>query len=284
MNYELLNIIYTGNKIWADSKKRITANNGTALMLAPSPSIGLIQEQENIPVTSLIDQLTGRVKYNSTKEGYFFNDFPKIDLASITMNRDGSISAINDGVTVAQVSTYPNTRRIVKEVRYLTASGDTDYIEEYTNDGFLYSNLFYTRNEIQEIDFYDENQFAVVRYFFYEGNLNYIRVYNAKTKQFEAEYNNNAEFYVAQLAKLVGPKDTIGINYMGIELIALEQTTSDNTLYLNEDPLDETGHLKGNLSQILTNQIKYVQHVVMSEEMANKIPKDIAHDKIIISK
>ena len=52
----------------------------------------------------------------------------------------------------------------------------------------------------------------------------------------------------------------------------------------NEDPLDETGHLKGNLSQILTNQIKYVQHVVMSEEMANKIPKDIAHDKIIISK
>lgn len=283
MNYELLNIINTGDKIWATSKVRMEKNQGTVVMLAPSPTLGKIVEQENIKITSLIDQLTGRLEYKSSKEGFFFNNFPTVDLAEITMNRDGSISIINDGLTIGEVYTYPNSRRIVKEVRYLNTKGELDYIEEYASDGFLFSNLFYTRNEIQEIDFYDENQFAAVRYFFYQGNLNYIRVYDVKTKQLVATYENNAEFYQDQLAKLVGPKDTIGINYMGIELLALKKTNSQNTLYLNEDPIDESGHIKGNLYQILTNEIEYVQHVVLSEEMANKIPQDVPHDKLIIN-
>ncbi|CAH0418972.1 hypothetical protein [Periweissella ghanensis] len=283
MNYELLNIINTGDKIWAASKARVEKNQGTVVMLAPSPALGKIAEQENVKITSLIDQLTGRLAYKSSKEGYFFNDFPTVDLAEITMNRDGSISIINDGLTIGEVYTYPNSRRIVKEVRYLNTKGELDYIEEYASDGFLFSNLFYTRNEVQEIDFYDENQFAAVRYFFYQGNLNYIRVYDVKTKQLVATYDNNLEFYQDQLAKLVGPKDTIGINYMGIELLALKNTKSKNTLYLNEDPIDESGHIKGNLYQILTNEIDYVQHVVLTEDMANKIPKDVPHDKLIIN-
>ncbi|MCM0599491.1 hypothetical protein [Periweissella fabalis] len=283
MNYELLNIINTGDKIWATSKVRMEKNQGTVVMLAPSPTLGKIVEQENIKITSLIDQLTERLEYKSSKEGFFFNNFPTVDLAEITMNRDGSISIINDGLTIGEVYTYPNSRRIVKEVRYLNTKGELDYIEEYASDGFLFSNLFYTRNEIQEIDFYDENQFAAVRYFFYQGNLNYIRVYDVKTKQLVATYENNAEFYQDQLAKLVGPKDTIGINYMGIELLALKKTNSQNTLYLNEDPIDESGHIKGNLYQIFTNEIEYVQHVVLSEEMANKIPQDVPHDKLIIN-
>lgn len=98
-----------------------------------------------------------------------------------------------------------------------------------------------------------------------------------------ATYDNNLEFYQDQLAKLVGPKDTIGINYMGIELLALKNTKSKNTLYLNEDPIDESGHIKGNLYQILINEIDYVQHVVLTEDMANKIPKDVPHDKLIIN-
>lgn len=283
MNYELLNIINTGDKIWAASKARVEKNQGTVVMLAPSPALGKIVEQENVKITSLIDQVTGRLAYKSSKEGYFFNDFPTVDLAEITMNRDGSISIINDGLTIGEVYTYPNSRRIVKEVRYLNTKGELDYIEEYASDGFLFSNLFYTRNEVQEIDFYDENQFAAVRYFFYQGNLNYIRVYDVKTKQLVATYDNNLEFYQDQLAKLVGPKDTIGINYMGIELLALKNTKSKNTLYLNEDPIDESGHIKGNLYQILINEIDYVQHVVLTEDMANKIPKDVPHDKLIIN-
>lgn len=282
MNYELLNIINPADIIWQRSQKRLAANRGTAIMLAPNPGMALLHEQTKIKMLSVVDSVTKQVKYKTTKDGYFFNAVPTIDLAEVFMNKDGSISIVNDGQTVGEIKTYGGTRRIVKEVIYLHPDGTKDHIEEYTSDGRLYSNLFYARNEIQEIDFYDAKKFAPLRFFFYQGNLNYIRLYDRKTHAFIKDYHTVMEYYRDQLKQIVSEKDKLSISFMGVELLSLAETKSENTLYLNESPLDESGHLKGNLFQILTNQITYIHHVVMTQAMADEVPADVPTDKIII--
>ena len=45
------------------------------------------------------------------------------------MNEDRTISVINDGEEIGQVITYPETRRHVKEVKYLNVDGTTDFLK-----------------------------------------------------------------------------------------------------------------------------------------------------------
>lgn len=87
------------------------------------------------------------------------------------MNEDRSISVINDGDEIGQVVTYPETRRHVKEVNYLNRDGTTDLIEEYADDGALYSNIHFFNDAVQEIDFFDSQQHPIVQYFFMRDKL-----------------------------------------------------------------------------------------------------------------
>lgn len=282
MRYELLNIIEPNTDIWQRSKARLVADGGVAIMLAPNAGMPLLQELQGINMLGIVDSITGQVDYQTTKNGYFFNAVPTIEMAEIFMNTNGSITILSNGQNIGEIKTYGGTRRIVKEVIYRNSDGTTDFIEEYTSDGHLYSNLFYTRNEIQEINFYDKNKFAVLCFFFYQGVLNYIRVYDGQNHNCIKEYQDMNAYYRENVAHLVTAADQVAINYMGIELNALQATKSDNTLYLNESPLDESGHVKGNLFQILNDDIKYVQHVVMTQAMFDELPQDISTDKVTI--
>ncbi|MCC3237989.1 hypothetical protein LLE95_10230, partial [Pediococcus acidilactici] len=72
------------------------------------------------------------------------------------------------------------------------------------------------------------------------------------------------------VAKIVKPEDEVGITYLGVELDALKNTQSKNTLYL-EEPAFEGGQVKGNLKLIMENHIDYVQRVVVSSEDYQKM-------------
>ncbi|MBS7576338.1 MULTISPECIES: hypothetical protein [unclassified Enterococcus] len=282
MNYELVTVIKPNNPIWAKQKERLKHSDGQVLSISPSPCFNRLKQIEGIKGINLLDNITKRA--HIPNQFLFFNQIPTVTGSEIYMNTDRSISIISEGEEIGSVITYAGTRRHVKEVRYINPDQSLDFIEEYSDDGSLYSNIFYYNNKVQEIDFLNTQKFPVVSYYFYENVITLIAVKNPITLEVEHKYNNLNQFVSDQLAKLVTEHDQISISFLGIELMALEHTQSTNTLYLEESPLNEAGEIKGNLLSILTNQVQFVHKVVVNEaNYAILKSKNVPLDKVVIN-
>lgn len=279
MDYELVSTIKPIDKIWQTQKQRLIEKKGKVLSLSPSPNFNQLKKIEGVKGINLLDELTKR-EYHPDNF-LFFNQIPTAVSSEVFMNEDRSISVINDGTEIARVATYPETRRHVKEVKYLNSDDTTDFIEEYSDDGQLYSNIFFFNDKVHEIDFYNSKQFPIIQYFFYEGQINLVAVRDQNTGKVTNKYSSLVQFLTDQVANQVTEKDNVAISYMGLELFALAKTKSRNVLYLTESPFTSTGVIKGNLLSILENKIPYIQEVKMSREHYNKlVGKNVCLDKV----
>lgn len=268
MNYELVSILRPGTDNWKSQKERAEKNNSTLITLLPEPFFVRLKKEEYPKMINIVDYVTKRT-YDENNS-LFFDKVPTVDGAEIFMNHDGVITLIKDGVTFGEMRTFPRSRRLVQDIKFFNEDGTRDMVEEYTFDGKLFSNLFYYKDKVQEIDFFDDNGDVRLRFYFYEGEINFITVENPKTKKIIEKYDNMAQFQAAQVAKIVKPEDEVGITYLGVELDALKNTQSKNTLYL-EEPAFEGGQVKGNLKLIMENHIDYMQRVVVSSEDYQKM-------------
>lgn len=268
MNYELVSVLRPETDNWKSQKERAEKNKSTLITLFPEPLFVRLQKEEYPKMVNVVDCVTKR-KYDENSS-LFFDKVDTVQGAEIIMNRDGVIRIVKDGVTIGEMRVFPRSRRLVQDIKFFNADGTRDMVEEYTFDGKLFSNLFYFNDNVQEIDFFDNNRDVRLRFYFYEGAMNLITVENPKTKEVIEKYDNMSQFQAAQVAKIVKPEDEVGITYLGVELDALKDTQSKNTLYL-EEPAFDGDQVKGNLKLIMEDEVDYVQRVVVSSEDYQKM-------------
>lgn len=283
MKYELLNTIAPGTEAWQQVVARAKKGHERILLISAMPNFGGVIKEAGLKGVSLIERICNRA---SKKDDYmFFNRIPVPTGAKIDMNEDGNLNVLYEGEKIANVTLYHNTRRAVQDVRYLNPDGTVDYIEEYATDGSHYTNIYYYNNQMQEIDFLDLQERPVLRYYLYEGVINFITIENPQTREVTAKYNSVREFVTAEIPNIVKPNDTVTISYMGIELDAISQTGSHNILAMAEDPFDEHHEVRGNLQAILKNDIKTVQEVQVPVIAYQELQKtDLPSDKLKLLK
>lgn len=282
MNYELVTVIRPEQEAWILSKKRMYKSKGKVLSILPSQFFAKYLADEKVTGVNVFDKLTKR-KYDLNKSMYF-NEAPVPSYSEIFMNVDFSISIINEGEEIGAVELFPQTRRLVKNIHYFSEMRK-DFTQEYTIDGELFSEIFYFNNKPQEIHFYNKNRVAVVSYFFYDGKLEFISLNNAKTGAMIQGYTSFEEFISDCVANMLTVRDRVTISFMGIEMIALSKSPSYNILELTESPLDDNGEIKGNLLQILKNNISYIHEVKMPLEYKQLLmKKNVPVSKITVSR
>ncbi|KRM09942.1 hypothetical protein ABTQ33_11440 [Paucilactobacillus suebicus] len=269
MHYEIVNMIDPGTDNWADQKKRAQEPNGRVITLAPNPGFFGLVQSEHVKAINLVDRLTKRTYHKGSY--LFFNEVPTVDGAEVFMNGDGSISIISDGDEIAQMTLYEGTRRFVKEINYTNIHGTNDYSQEYTYDGHLFSNIYYSHNEVQRMDFVDDEERPVVRFYLYQGMVNLITVEDPETHEISVRYDSMNDFIADQVSQIVKTADTTGITYMGVEIDALSKLSSRNTLYLDEPAFDDNGEVKGNLMATLEGNIPTIEEVVLDKGDYNKL-------------
>ncbi|AEV94919.1 hypothetical protein [Pediococcus claussenii] len=264
MDYEIVNVLRPDNENWTKQLARLKEKDGKLITLAPDP-LFQFKSQQNYPnVLNIVDYVTERT-YDPTSS-LFFDKVPTVDGAEIFVNNDGTISIICDGETIAMLRTYPGTRRLVRDVKYLNSDGTTDYLEEYAFDGKLFSQIYYFENKVQQIAFYNDDQNVRLRFYFYDGSINAVTIVNPITQKVERKFDNLNQFFAEIVGEIVKPNDQVGISYMGVELNALAKTKSKNSLYLDESVFDDTNNIKGNLEAIMDNRVSSVDKVYISEE------------------
>lgn len=283
MNYELVTMINQGNPVWEASKKRLKENNGKVLSILPSQDFGKLIQDEKVDGLNLFDFLTKR-SYD-LEQFMYFNQAPVPSLSEIFMNGDFSISIIHEGDEIGTMALFPNTRRLVKNIQYKHTDNRKDMTEEYTIDGKLFSEIFYYNDKPQEVHFYNEKQVSIISYYFYDGKMEYVTLNDEQTGKVISSYANLEQLIAEQLSKILTIKDKVAISYLGMELFSLAKTTSYNTVYLNESPLDDNGNVKGNLLYILQDDIRYIHEVKMSLEYKQiLIKKGVSISKVSVIK
>ncbi|ETO41047.1 hypothetical protein B808_42 [Fructilactobacillus florum 8D] len=269
MDYQLVNNVAT-EKDWHALQRTLAANGSqTLLTLAASPQLGRWTTTATFKVMNIIDRLTHR-EYRADQYR-FFNDAPIPTWAKTIVNRDGSISIVDHGTEIAREFLFPNTRRAVQDLRYHNPDQTLDFIEEFAADGSLFSNLFYAENELQEMVFFNHQEQPIVRYYLYQGTINYVTIEDPQNQQVLAAYPDLVAFYRDQLAQFITTADTIIINYLGLELSVLAETKSHNILELAEDPVDDQGQIRGNLAAILRNEITSIQEVRVTRQVERQL-------------
>lgn len=269
MNYELMTVIRPNGEVWEKQQENLKQPNTKILTISPMPDFYTVLDRLGFEGINILDNVTKR-SY-AQNEFLFFNQVPTVKNAEIFMNENRSISILCDGSEIGKVFLYPQTRRHVKEVRYIHADRSLDFVEEYTGDGKVYSHIFYDKNQVQEIQFLNDEKQPIVTYYFYQGQINFITVRHPQTAAIEERYQTLSQFIATQLAKIVSATDTVTISYLGMELFALEKTASYNILRLMESPIGEDGQIKGNLKLILENKISYVHRVHMKQEYYDQL-------------
>lgn len=279
MDYELVNQVDNLNpEVLKAIKKRLKKSNGKLLCLNSVPNMRNFLQANDIQGTTLIDIITKR-KYNP-KSYRFFNEINIPTASLVQVLKDGSIFVEHDGDFIGREFLFSNTRRAAQDVRFLNSDGSLDYIEEYSSDGQLYSNLLYANGILQEIIFFNMKDEAIIRYFFYDGVINLITIEDPKKHQVVSSYDSLIGFMIEQIYQNLNKQDKVNINYLGVELSVLKKSQTENTYYLNEDPLDENGQVRSNLKAILTNEIPYIEKVVVSWQAYKKIK----HTKLPLDK
>ncbi|WEV51817.1 hypothetical protein OZX69_03715 [Lactobacillus sp. ESL0731] len=270
MDYELINEVNSlGDNVLKEIKARLKKSNGQLLCLTSMPNMRNFLQANGINGTTLIDHITGRTY--DPKSYRYFNEINVPSMDYVQMQKDGSLFVDDQGIFIAREYMFPNTRRAAQDIRYLNPDGSYDYIEEYASDGKVYSHLYYANGKLEEIEFVNMQGQPVIRYFYYEGNLNFITVEDPEKHEVISRYNNLLDFYVDQLNKMMTKKDTVNINFLGIELTALQNTKSHNQFYLSEDPIDNDGEVRGNLASILKDTIPYINTVKMNKTAYKKL-------------
>ncbi|MBM7616672.1 antitoxin component YwqK of YwqJK toxin-antitoxin module [Weissella uvarum] len=264
MDYELVNNIAPGTEAWDNAKANLAKNNGQVITLTATPNFyGILQEQ-GVDGVNIIDKITGRTY--QADQYRFFNDVPVPTWSKINMNSDGSIVVLNQGDQIAREYLFPNTRRAVQDIRYTNLDGTLDFIEEFASDGNKFSNLFYSEDVLQEIVFFNNHEEGILRYYFYDGVINYITIEDPKTHKVIKDYATLDDFLIDQVAEMVTADDTVTIHYMGIEMTALRNAKSHNILQMSESVLDENGLVRGNLALILQDKLKSINEVLVDQE------------------
>lgn len=263
MDYEIVNVLRPDTENWTKQLSRLKRKDGKLITLAPDPIFQFKSQQNYSNVVNIVDYVTERT-YDS-KSSLFFNKVPTVDNAEIFVNNDGTTSIISDGETIAMLRTYPGTRRLVKDVKYLNSDGSTDYLEEYAYDGKLFSRIYYFEDKVQQIAFFNDDQNVRLRFYFYDGSINAVTVVNPITQKVERKFDNLDQFFAEIVGEIVKPNDQVGISYMGVELNALAKTKSKNSLYLDESVFDDTNNIKGNLEAIMNNRINSIEKIYISE-------------------
>ncbi|MBS0953225.1 hypothetical protein ABC426_00100 [Lactiplantibacillus plantarum] len=264
MNYELVNVVNPGTKSWNIQKKRAIELNERIISLAPNSGTAGLEKSEGVKIVNLIDFIVKR-KYKKQK-GLFFNRAPVPTGAEIFMNQDHSISIIFNGEEIGLMDLYVGTRRYVKSINYKNSDGTPDFSEEYTLEGTKYSTIYYTKGEVQKINFYNDLEQVVVSFFFYEGSINFVVVRDAYNGNIESRYNSLSAFYAEELSKFLKNNDVVNFNFLGIELESLSKSNSHNNLYLEETPLDGEGNMKGNLHFVLQDNSKIIEKLFTSKK------------------
>lgn len=259
MKYELVNQIDPNSEAWRKIQARARKEHKHVIGLAAAQNFGQVMQAAKLQGETVVDFVCRR---RFDPKGYrFFNDVPVPTGDKVQMYGNGSVFIEHGADPIAREFLFPNTRRAVQDIRYTNPDGTLDYIQEFAADGALYSNVFYYHDDLQEIDFYNMDEQVVLRYFFYEGNMNLITIEDPITHTVTERFNNMADFLIAQVAKMVKAGDVVTISYMGIEMEALSQTTSHNILQPVESPFDDQGNVRGNLRGILGNEIPYIHEV-----------------------
>lgn len=271
MNYELINDANISDSLWKSIIERSKKSATEVICLTSCPGFQNVLAQHGLKGYTMIDYVVGRV-WKKRGNYRFFNQPDIPDGNKVEMFSDGSIFIKQEGRIIAREYLFPNTRRMLQDVRYLNEDGSLDHIEEYTTDGSMYSSIFYSQDKVQEIDYYDDDGNVVLRYYYYNGLINYITVEEPKGHRVLTDYDNLTAFLRKKVAELVRPEDSVNINYLGVELDVLAHVKStNNTLFLREPPYDVNGEIRGNLKGILNNTIKVVQKVNMPEKYVQKI-------------
>ncbi|USS84997.1 hypothetical protein M3M35_06835 [Fructilactobacillus myrtifloralis] len=281
MDYVLVNNVVADNQ-WQQIKAQASdPKHPNVISLVSAPKLGKYFGEPGVNGINVLDRLTHR-KYHPGQYR-FFNDVPVPYWDKVFVNKDGSISIYDHGSEIGKEYLYPNTRRAAQDVRYTNPDGTMDYIEEYAYDGTIFSNLFYAEDEMLEMVFYDQQQRPVVRYYLYQKVINLVTVEDPETHEVLKRYDSLDAFYNDQLQSIVTADDTVTIDYMGVELLALANTKSHNILRLAESPLDDQGHVRGNLVDILTDRIKTIQTVQVSADDYKILEKqDLPLEKVTI--
>lgn len=283
MNYELVTVINQGSPVWEASKKRLKENNGKVLSILPSQDFSKLIQDEKVEGFNLFDFLTKRTY--DLEQMMYFNQAPVPSLSEIFMNADFSISIIHEGDEIGTMSLFPNTRRLVKNIQYKHTDNRKDLTEEYTIDGKLFSEIFYFNDKPQEVHFYNDKHIPVISYFFYDGKIEYVTLNDGYTGRVISSYETIEQLIAEQISKILTINDKVTISYLGMELFSLAKTTSHNTVYLNESPLDDKGNIKKNLLYILQDNIKYIHEVKMSlEHKQMLIKKGVSVAKVSVIK
>lgn len=265
MDYELLNSISGPEDVWARITARAKAHDAQILCLSPNPNLSLALAKKQVEGTSIIDRVTARSEQDLTTYR-FFNQGNIPYMAQTVMYSDGSIYVHQNEEPIAREYLVPNTRRQLQDIRYLNADETLDYIEEYGVDGTVYTNLFYTKGELQEINFYDQRGRLALTFYYYEGKINYIVERQPENQHIVKTWPNRDTFFNDQLKQLLTANDKVSISYLGTELNVLEGTVSRNSFVLSETPLDDSGEVRGNLREIMLDNISYIQEVHVTRE------------------
>ncbi|KRM71833.1 hypothetical protein [Lacticaseibacillus brantae] len=269
MRYELLNTIQENTPVWENIKKRAKKSHETIMTLAPSPALYGAVKENQLPAMNLLDHITQRTYHPGRY--VFFDHAPVPDDTAIQMQEDGYINLARDGESIGFMTLFANTHRALREIHYTNPDGTNDTLEEYTYDGSQFSNLIYYNNELQQIQFLNEDGQVVIRYFFFDKIINLITIEDPETQEVVRRYDTLGDFTAAELAAILKPEDTVTISYMATELNALVNTKSHNILRLSEPAVDESGAVRGNLLMILKNEIKYIHEVEMPTADYNEL-------------
>lgn len=280
MRYEIVNGVHTNSPYWKQEKAVLQENKLTLLSIESAPNFAGTMKQEGIKkAVNLYDHITRRTYH--TDDYLFFNRAPVPDGANILLSTDSHIAVKVHGDEIGEITMYPNTNRAVKQITYLNRDGSYDYIEEYATDGKQFTQLLYeAKSRPQEFQFLDLEGRPVIRYYYYEGNLNYVTLEDPDTGKLLDHWDNLNEFVARQTAEMVKQQDEVTCCYMGTEMMALRYTKSHNSLWLSESPFDDQDSVRGNLMGILNGDIKYIQEVKMTESAYNALAlRNIPLDK-----
>lgn len=277
MNYELLTDVELGSDGWEKVQKNLKKRPGKVLTLASENDFRDVLKAAGLQGINVIDRVTKR---HYDPDSYrFFNETPVPTGANVVVNEDWTKSVLLDGEEIAEQNWFDDTRRAVMDVEYNNPDGTLDYIEEYASDGSVFSNIFYYENKITEIEFFNNKAQVVLRYFYYEEDLNLVVVEDPKTHQVLRRYDDLDGFLVDELKGLLKPTDTVYLHYLGLEVDSLRLSRSHNVIELVEPPLDENGEVRGNLAAIMTNEIPWIQEVIVQiayyqDLVASGLPMD----------
>ncbi|PWF99717.1 hypothetical protein [Levilactobacillus bambusae] len=280
MDYEIVNTLRPPLRSWRAQKERLQRENGILITLAPDINTYQKSLNEHVNVINIIDRLTKR-SYDPTTF-LAANQIPLRRGVKTTRDQE-QLVIVRGRRTIGRVEFYENSVDHVHLVTYLDKDDEPQLVEEYAEDGKLFSRSEYLNNQLQSRNFYNDAAEIVVTFTYRNNTVHAVTVEDPNTRQSIISYSSLADFMTSQVAEIVQPDDWVGVLYMDVELFALAKTLSTNVLYMEENPINFDGKFQTTLAAILTNEIQYIRYVVVDHAKAAQVAEtDLPTDKLVI--